>query len=121
MNGTCRGEISNGASSLVLTSLTSASTAPIELIHRAEEEIAPVYDLTVEGLHNYFAAGVLVHNKARCWTNPAGCYVCADSTSQTCVPPGRVVMAPIVPPASGSDAGWSLDGSPEAATDAVVD
>jgi hypothetical protein len=79
------GQIGGASDSLVLTSLASAAPLRVGLSHTTSPELVPVYDLTVGNLHNYFAAGVLVHNKERCWTNSSGCHVCADTT-QICVP-----------------------------------
>jgi hypothetical protein len=56
------GEIADGVSSLVLTSLTSAVAAPLERIQPSEDAIAPVYDLTVEAriLHVVVTSGLAI-------------------------------------------------------------
>ncbi len=40
------------------------STPPIKMI----DGTVPVFDLTVDAPHNYFAGGLLVHNKDRAWS-----------------------------------------------------
>lgn len=54
------------------------SLADSAFVPAADDRLATVYDLSVSGTHNYFAAGVLVHNKTQwgpCDRNPAaeGC------------------------------------------------
>jgi predicted phage terminase large subunit-like protein len=45
----------------------------------AGESVVPVYDLEVEGEHEFFANGVLVHNSTR----GGGCYTCGVLMAQT--------------------------------------
>ena len=59
------GELTSGADLLSLqdTGLLSGATATGYFLDPAPVH-APVFNITVEGVHNYFAAGVLVHNKS---------------------------------------------------------
>jgi hypothetical protein len=114
------GEITSGANLLALTSLTTAAAIPVELSHGEGGEVTTVYDLTVDQQHNYFAAGILVHNKERCWTNADGCNVCVGEPYQTCPPqkPGPMT-APTAPlpgsqPTNARDAGADSGASSDA-------
>jgi hypothetical protein len=121
-------EIADGVSSLALTSLTSVAAMPLAVVRASEDEVAAVYDLTVEGLHNYFAAGLLVHNKSACWVDPSGCRVCADTSSRGCPSPPLPMSTPMLAPMTNPvptqtlpvDAGQRLDAASDAAQDARV-
>jgi hypothetical protein len=84
----------------------------------------PVYNLTVEGKHNYFASGVLVHNKSYCDPDPepfpgvehcpsAGCSIVWGSTeniTRNAPAPEPSPPAFSMPDGSASDAGAAARG-----------
>jgi hypothetical protein len=64
------------------------------------EQPATVYNLTVEPEHDYFAEGILVHNKERCWCEdspafspPPGCPPCRSVVATESCPNGRGTAA----------------------------
>ena len=109
-------ELVSGARALTLTSITSVGEIAIGPVEPDSPDTTPVYDLTVEDLHNFFAEGVLVHNKERCWTTPMGCQVCVDSTSQVC--PNMFSNPNVGPIDAGRDASSNQDATLDGARDA---
>jgi hypothetical protein len=60
------GELTGAFTVLALNSMAAASEAEAAFDPTAAAALKPVYDLTVLPHHNYFANGILVHNKSPC-------------------------------------------------------
>ena len=90
-----------------LPTVTSFASAPPET----------VYNLTVSGTHNYFAEGVLVHNKSpdECPFNPARCPDDCFSNPELCPPEPEV--ASCLPPVFDED--WIACGAAVVHTNAL--
>jgi Pretoxin HINT domain len=113
-------EATVGTRLLALISPGAAAPAAVEIRDEVALQAATVYDLTVDSFHNYFAAGVLVHNKPRCWTDATGCMVCVGANPYG---PCRAQPFPVGPsvatetPDEDAGAGYRADDDASTAPD----
>jgi hypothetical protein len=110
------GELEGPAAVLALDSSASASVSWVDVFPSLQPDVATVYDLTVDAVHNYFAGGILVHNKSRCGYpgDPPDC----PCITEECRPPPRDAADS---DAFGAEGGTDADGSngDSSATDAA--